>query len=81
MVVLYGFMVFDGIYPLVLCYIAIEHDHRNSFPIENGDFPKLCLSQGNLTNQNGNCFFPMPEIICRFYENIVINEVNTLLYL
>ena len=20
----------DGLYPLVICYVAIEHDHRNS---------------------------------------------------
>ena len=28
----------NGIYPLVICYIAIEHGHRNSgFSIEHGD--------------------------------------------
>ena len=27
-------------YPLVICYIAIEHGHRNSdVPGKNGDFP------------------------------------------
>ena len=30
----------DGIYPLVICYIAIENRHRNSeFSSKDGDFP------------------------------------------
>ena len=29
---------------LLICYIAMDNGHRNDvdFPIENGDFPKLC---------------------------------------
>ena len=39
-------MVDDDQYPLVICYIAIDHGHRNSgfFPLKHGDFPVRYVS-------------------------------------
>ena len=34
----------DVKYPLVVCYIAIEHDRKDGgfCQLQNGDFPQLC---------------------------------------